>query len=290
MTISAIRSEPLVEGLNVAELAAEAMYREVILTPKPGLVDRHNNGSHTDMNMKLFMSSIATIAPWFALFVSKGMQTARQEPGQTLRAIRPIGLACEQAMFRATGGINTHKGGIFSLGLLCSAAGRLQGKGEAIDRSTLCREMSLICAGMVSRELKQHGDAKTKGEQLFRDHGFTGARGEAESGFVTVRHYGLPVWEKAIRSGYSPEESLLRVLLSLIAHNPDTNILSRGGLDGLRYARRYAARLLGIKHLSGNRFRQALFNMDKAFIARNLSPGGSADLLAVTWLLSRFPA
>lgn len=290
MTISAIRNEPWVEGLNVAELAAEAMYREVILTPKPGLVDRHNNGSHTDMNMKLFMSSIAAIAPWFALFVSKGMQTARQEPEQTLRAIRPIGLACEQAMFRATGGINTHKGGIFSLGLLCSAAGRLQGKGEELNRSALCREISAICAGMVSRELKQHGDAKTKGEQLFRDHGFTGARGEAESGFMTVRRYGLPVWEKAIASGYSPEEALLRVLLSFIAHNPDTNILSRGGLTGLRYARRYASRLMGIKNLTGNRFRQALFNMDNAFIARNLSPGGSADLLAVTWLLSRFPA
>ena len=143
---------------------------------------------------------------------------------------------------------------------------------------------------MVSRELKQHGDAKTKGEQLFRDHGFTGARGEAESGFMTVRRYGLPVWEKAIASGYSPEEALLRVLLSFIAHNPDTNILSRGGLAGLRYARRYASRLMGIKNLSGNRFRQALFTMDNAFIARNLSPGGSADLLAVTWLLSRFPA
>jgi triphosphoribosyl-dephospho-CoA synthase len=123
---------------------------------------------------------------------------------------------------------------------------------------------------------------------MFRDHGFTGARGEAESGFMTVRHYGLPVWEKAIASGYSPEEALLRVLLSH-CHNPDTNILSRGGSDGLRYARRYASRLMGIKHLTGNRFRQALFNMDNAFIARNLSPGGSADLLAVTWL-SRFPA
>jgi triphosphoribosyl-dephospho-CoA synthase len=115
MTISAIRNEPWVEGLNVAELAAEAMYREVILTPKPGLVDRHNNGSHTDMNMKLFMSSIAAIAPWFALFVSKGMQTARQEPEQTLRAIRPIGLACEQAMFRATGGSTPTRGEYFRL-------------------------------------------------------------------------------------------------------------------------------------------------------------------------------
>lgn len=137
MTISAIRSEPLVEGLNVAELAAEAMYREVILTPKPGLVDRHNNGSHTDMNMKLFMSSIAAIAPWFALFVSKGMQTARQEPGQTLRAIRPIGLACEQAMFRATGGINTHKGGdLFAWSaLFCRRASARQRRSDRSQRA-----------------------------------------------------------------------------------------------------------------------------------------------------------
>ncbi|WP_343711091.1 triphosphoribosyl-dephospho-CoA synthase CitG [Kosakonia radicincitans] len=290
MTISAIRNEPFTHELNIAELAAEGMYREVILTPKPGLVDRHNNGSHIDMDFNLFMSSIAAIAPWFALFVAKGRQTAKQEPRQTLLAIRPVGLACEQAMFRATGGINTHKGGIFSLGLFCSAAGRLKGKGEAINRRALCREVSLICAGMVSRELKHNGDAKTKGEQLFRDYGFTGARGEAESGFATVRIHGLPVWENAINAGYSPEESLLRVLLSLMAHNPDTNILARGGLKGLRYAQRYAARILRIKHFTGNRFRQALLNMDKAFIARNLSPGGSADLLAVTWLLANFPA
>jgi triphosphoribosyl-dephospho-CoA synthase len=136
MTISAIRSEPLVEGLNVAELAAEAMYREVILTPKPGLVDRHNNGSHTDMNMKLFMSSIAAIAPWFALFVSKGMQTARQEPGQTLRAIRPIGLACEQAMFRATGASTPIKGDLFAWSaLFCRRASARQRRSDRSQRA-----------------------------------------------------------------------------------------------------------------------------------------------------------
>lgn len=290
MNISAIRNEQFTHEVNIAELAAQGMYREVILTPKPGLVDRHNNGSHTDMNITLFMASIAAIAPWFSLFVSKGIQTAWQKPTQTLLSIRPVGLACEQAMFRATGGVNTHKGGIFSLGLFCSAAGRLKGRGEVINRHALCLEVSQICAGMVSRELKKNGEAKTKGEHLFQQHGFTGARGEAESGFITVRKYGLPVWENAIQSGYSPTESLHRALLSLIAHNPDTNILSRGGLKGLYYAQRYAARLLGIKNLTGDRLEQALFTMDNAFIARNLSPGGSADLLAVTWLLSQFPA
>jgi triphosphoribosyl-dephospho-CoA synthase len=103
MTISAIRSEPLVEGLNVAELAAEAMYREVILTPKPGLVDRHNNGSHTDMNMKLFMSSIAAIAPWFALFVSKGMQTARQSPNRHFGLSALSGLRASRRCFARRG-------------------------------------------------------------------------------------------------------------------------------------------------------------------------------------------
>lgn len=290
MPISAIKTEPHIHDINVADLAAEAMSHEVMLTPKPGLVDCNNNGSHADMDLALFISSIAAIAPWFALFIAKGTQTAKQNPTQTLLSIRPVGLACEQAMFRATDGINTHKGGIFSLGLLCSAVGRLKGKGDAINRRSLCREVSQICAGMVKREMKKGGDAKTKGEHFFKTYGFTGARGEAESGFMTVRKYGLPMWEKSIQAGFSPEESLHRALLSLIAHNPDTNLLSRGGVKGLHYAQRYAARLLRIKNLTGNRFRQALLNMDNAFIARNLSPGGSADLLAITWLLSHFPA
>lgn len=273
-----------------AELAAEALYREIRLTPKPGLVDRVNCGAHKDMDFALFMSSIAAIAPWFSTFFNVGRETARLAGPQTLRALRPTGLACEQAMFNATGGVNTHKGGIFSLGLLCAAAGRLTQRQENLTQRSLCEECSAICTGIVERELNNRGVAKTKGEQQFKSYGFTGARGEAESGFATVRHAGLPHFETALRRGASEDEALLRMLLGLMASNPDTNLVSRGGTKGLNYARRYARRILTVKHLTPEKLINALTNMDVQFIRRNLSPGGSADLIAVGWLLSQFPS
>jgi triphosphoribosyl-dephospho-CoA synthase len=273
-----------------AELAAEALYREIRLTPKPGLVDRVNSGAHKDMDFALFMSSIAAIAPWFSTFFNVGRETARLAGPQTLQAIRPTGLACEQAMFNATGGVNTHKGGIFSLGLLCAAAGRLTQRQENLTQRSLCEECSAICTGIVERDLNNRGVAKTKGEQQFKAYGFTGARGEAESGFATVRHAGLPHFETALRRGASEDEALLRMLLGLMASNPDTNLVSRGGTKGLNYARRYARRILTVKHLTPEKLINALTNMDVQFIRRNLSPGGSADLIAVGWLLSQFPS
>lgn len=289
MTISAVSVQPERAG-DIAWLAAEAMVKEVKLTPKPGLVDRRNNGAHSDMNFMHFMASIRAVSPWFPRFYAQGIATAGLPASQTLRAIRPTGLACEQAMFKATGGINTHKGGIFSLGLLCAAAGRLAKNAIRLSQHSLCREIRAMCAGLVDNELSNPGQAKTKGEQIFQAFGLTGARGEAEKGFDTVRRYGLPQWENVLRAGGSEEEALLRMLLALIAANPDTNLVSRGGMRGLNYARRYATRLLKIRDLSGETLTKALSHMDNAFIQKNISPGGSADLLAVGWLLSHYPA
>ncbi|CAM6912772.1 putative 2-(5''-triphosphoribosyl)-3'-dephosphocoenzyme-A synthase [Enterobacter asburiae] len=289
MTTSLARCNAPDAQRTFAELAAEAMYREIRLTPKPGLVDRVNSGAHSDMDFALFMTSIVAIAPWFSTFFNVGRETARLAGPQTLRAIRPTGLACEQAMFDATGGVNTHKGGIFSLGLLCAAAGRLTQRDEALTQRGLCRETRIICTGIVEQELKTTGIARTKGEQQFQAFGFTGARGEAASGFMTVRQAGLPHLHNASGQGESEDVALLRMLLGLMAANPDTNLVSRGGIEGLNYARRYARRLLKIRRLPADKLVNALLRMDAEFIKRNLSPGGSADLISVGWLLSQFP-
>ena len=288
MTTSLARCNAPDVQRTIAELAAEAMYREIRLTPKPGLVDRVNSGAHSDMDFALFMASIAAVAPWFSTFFNVGRETARFSGPQTLRAIRPTGLACEQAMFNATGGVNTHKGGIFSLGLLCAAAGRLIQRDETLTQRSLCRETRIICTGIVEQELKTTGIARTKGEQQFQTYGFTGARGEAASGFITVRQAGLPHLNTALGQGESEDVALLRMLLGLMAANPDTNLVSRGGIEGLNYARRYARRLLKIKRLPADKLVNALLRMDAEFIKRNLSPGGSADLISVGWLLSQF--
>ena len=265
MTTSLARCNAPDVQRTIAELAAEAMYREIRLTPKPGLVDRVNSGAHSDMDFALFMASIAAIAPWFSTFFNIGRETARFSGPQTLRAIRPTGLACEQAMFNATGGVN-----------------------ETLTQRSLCRETRIICTGIVEQELKTTGIARTKGEQQFQTYGFTGARGEAASGFITVRQAGLPHLNTALGQGESEDVALLRMLLGLMAANPDTNLVSRGGIEGLNYARRYSRRLLKIKRLPADKLVNALLRMDAEFIKRNLSPGGSADLISVGWLLSQF--
>ncbi|UVO10092.1 triphosphoribosyl-dephospho-CoA synthase CitG [Pectobacterium polonicum] len=264
---------------------ARALTMEVMLTPKPGLVDRANNGSHRDMDVALFQTSIQAIAPWFGRFTDAGYQYANVPREQLLSQVRPIGIACEQAMLSATKGVNTHKGGIFAFGLLCTAAGWLAGQGERVTQRSLCDSVSIMCSDLVRNELETCSGVATAGEHLYQRYGLTGARGEAASGFNTVCQYALPTLQQAIADGMDEETALLRTLLVLMAHNPDTNVVSRGGMNGLAFVQNYAQKLL-----AGPLDRQALIRMDEALIARNLSPGGSADLLAVTWLLYHYPA
>lgn len=275
-------SESLRTHRPIPELAASALRMEIDLTPKPGLVDRLGNGAHKDMDYPLFLASIAAIAPWFPCFYELGIDTAEQAPASLLAALRDAGMACEQAMFAATSGVNTHKGGIFSLGLLCGVAGRLQAQGERLTRERLCQEVALLCQGMVERELARGARGRTAGEQLYLRFGLTGARGEVQSGFATVRRHLLPHWPA---SGHADEQHLLQALLRLMAVNPDTNLVSRGGMAGLHYVQHYARQLLRNGWHHGD-----LVEMDRQLIARNLSPGGSADLLAVAWLLAALPS
>ncbi|MEI7367956.1 triphosphoribosyl-dephospho-CoA synthase CitG [Pectobacterium sp. 1950-15] len=264
---------------------AHALTMEVMLTPKPGLVDRANNGAHRDMDVALFQTSIQAISPWFRQFTDAGYQHANTPLAQLLSQVRPIGIACEQAMLSATKGVNTHKGGIFAFGLLCTAAGWLAGRGEPVTQRSLCDSVAAMCHDLVRNELETCAGAATAGEYLYQRHGLTGARGEAASGFNTVCQYALPALQQAIAAGADDETALLHTLLVLMAHNPDTNVVSRGGMDGLVFVQNYAQKLL-----VGPLDRQALIKMDDALIARNLSPGGSADLLALTWLLYHYPA
>lgn len=263
----------------VPALAARALRQELDLTPKPGLVDRANSGAHRDMDYALFLASIDAITPWFARFEQAGFDHAHKPAAAQLRLIRPMGIACEQAMFAATHGVNTHKGGIFSLGLLSFAAGRLRGLGWQLSADALCNEVSAICRGLVARELAGRAQAITAGEKQFRDYGLTGARGEAEQGFITVRRAVLPFWQQE-----QGERRLHNALLRLMAVNRDSNLVSRGGLAGLRYVQDYAQQLLATEWE-----RDDLRQMDQALIARHLSPGGSADLLAVAYVLAMIP-
>lgn len=273
MQNNALRLTPLT--FNFPHLAQCALREEIELLPKPGLVDRESNGAHRDMCHSLFIKSIEAISPWFESFYIMGLNYPELDSSAFLASLRPIGLACEQAMFEATGGVNTHKGGIFSLGLLCSAAGQLTAQNQIVTVESICNKVSQICNGMVRRELAQ-GVAKTAGARIYKKYGFPGARGEAESGFHLVRTKVLPFWQVNI----DKDKALLFCLLTLMAHNCDTNLISRGGIEGLTFVQQYARRLL----LTDWNF-DDLRLMDAEMIRRNLSPGGSADLLAVSFFL-----
>lgn len=273
-------------GVALGRLATLSLLRELYLTPKPGLVDRANSGAHRDMDFGSFRASIAAIAPWFPVFFQRGLDASAAAAADVLPRIRGDGLACERAMFAATDGVNTHKGSVFSFGLLCAAAGRLHGRGDALEREALCAEVARIASGLVERELAAPRAARTAGERLFAQHGLAGARGEAQSGFATARAHGVATYARARTQGTTDEQAMHEALLHLMAHNMDTNLVSRGGIDGLRFVQAESRRLLEPPNTPAPLRTAQLAAFDQALIARNLSPGGSADLLAVSWFLA----
>lgn len=275
---------------DIAEWAHDALLAELNLTPKPGLVDLRNSGAHRDMNYDTFITSIAAITPYFHEFCRIGMSSSAVPAALFLPLIRPVGIACEKAMFAATGNVNTHKGAIFSMGLFCAAAARLGASGAIPDRKRLCREIAAICASVVANDLERNRSAKTVGERVFREFGLTGIRGEAASGYATVRRHALPAYDLLTAKGYPEQIIRLQVLLSLMANNADTNVIGRSGMKGSSNMRRKAVALLEDGGALGPGGIQRMTAFDDELISLNISPGGSADLLAVCLFLSRFPA
>lgn len=277
---AAIREE---DCRTAARLATQALLYEVAVTPKPGLVDRRNSGSHRDMDCFTFQASAAALWPYFAQCARIGMETREAPPAETFRALRPAGRLAEGSMRRATGGINTHKGAIFSLGLLCGALGRLDRRDRHVPRRVLA-ECAAMTEGLVRREFGAltPETARTAGERLYLRYGITGVRGQAEAGFPAVGEIGLPKLEETLAQGLSMNDAGCAALLAMLAATDDTNMLHRGGYDAQQRIRRELTELLRREPFPT---RETLEALDDAFIRENLSPGGTADLLAMVYLL-----
>ncbi|MCD9496581.1 triphosphoribosyl-dephospho-CoA synthase CitG [Photobacterium carnosum] len=272
----------------IGNLGYHAMMLEVHLTPKPGLVDLTTNGAHDDMNVHTFEQSAQAISPFLIKFLYAGLNHSDSPIESLLPKLRPIGLSSEKAMLQATSGINTHKGMIFSLGIVCGVIGWLRGNNLSFDATHISEAIKCCCHDLIFNELfKKKYKTNTYGESIYKEYGLTGARGEAASGFATVMKYGLPAFEEIIKEGLSTEQALWQSLLALMANNLDTNLVSRGGMEGLLYVQQVAQMLLakgGCHYVS---LESELIELDKIFTKKRLSPGGSADLLAITWLLAQ---
>ena len=271
------------DAQSAARLAVRALLYEASVTPKPGLVDRANNGSHRDMDIYTFLSSAAALFPYFADCFRTGRRTADRPAPETFSALRWHGLKAECDMRSATGGVNTHKGAIYSMGLLCGALGRLERESRA-DPAAVLSEIAGMVRGTAEKELHSAvpETAKTAGQRLYALYGVTGVRGEAEKGFPSVLEFGLPVLEAGLARGKSEDEAGSAALLHLLMHTVDTNMLARGGTDGLKDAEAQVSAVLSSCTYPAE---EDIKQLDQAFIARNLSPGGSADLLSLCWML-----
>ncbi|MBN2656086.1 MAG: triphosphoribosyl-dephospho-CoA synthase CitG [Spirochaetales bacterium] len=268
---------------RIASLAVEALLHEAAAGPKPGLVDRYNSGAHRDMDLFTFCSSAAVLHPYFYAMAEEGFRFTGSDLPDLLLRIRPIGIEAEKAMFAATAGINTHKGIIFSLGILCASAGYhlnltdRSGKGE-----DLCRIASQMCRGIVEKELNGSNQNTTHGEILFRKAGTTGIRGEAEAGFPSVTGTALPELRK---SSGDWNIRLIGALLHLMTTVEDSNVLHRGGSAALEKMKREAREALDAGGAGSPDGLEILHQMDRDFTDRHISPGGCADLLAVSIFL-----
>lgn len=297
------RTERLLTDFAAGVLAADAtkaLLWEARLTPKPGLVDRRNSGAHQDMDLAMFEASAGALEDYFAEafrlgadngtgrgWTRQGDITEKPGPGSPpaafLAALRRAGLAAEERMYGVTGGVNTHKGAIYSFGLFLAALGeRLTGGGEVFSQA------SRFAQGLERLSLEQGERASEAAAEAFAGvalaglshgqrarlrYGAGGARRQAALGF--------PLARQAFQRLKSQEP--VTVLLELIALCDDTNLLHRGGEEGLCFAQREARRILD----APKQERQALAAvLDDEFIRRNLSPGGSADLLALARLLT----
>lgn len=268
----------------IARDACRALLYEVCTTPKPGLVDRANTGSHRDMDIFTFMDSAAALMPYFRRCAEAGMDTRSEAPSETFPLIRQEGVIAEREMLAVTGGVNTHKGAIFSMGIVCAALGRLD-HSLWKDPAAVLAECGRIAEGIAARDfsrLKDPADAGTVGEKLFLEYGIRGVRGQAEDGFPAVLNAGLPVLERELSNGASMDRAGAVALLAIISAETDTNLIARGGRQRQLEVTQQIRELLSQDPSPSVSRIEAL---DLQFISENLSPGGSADLLGLSYML-----
>jgi triphosphoribosyl-dephospho-CoA synthase len=261
----------------IAATACRALLEELAAWPKPGLVSERDCGSHGDMDAAAMRASTEALRPFFAELALAGRN------GAAMAELRRIGVRAEAAMLQATGGINTHRGAIFGLGMLCAAAGP---SAETLDGGTIrcCVKLGGVAAREWSSDIMRgpiplfsHGSA------VLRRHGVAGARAEAAAGFPSIYEIGLP----ALRLGralapHEPGAAAVQACFALIAGVQDTNLLHRGGAEGAAFAAAAAAAFIAAGGVGGPGWTDRAEAVHAQFVARRLSPGGCADLLAMT--------
>jgi len=257
----------------IARFATRALWDELALYPKPGLVSLGDSGSHADMDGSTFVRSLFALRGHFRAMAAAGACAA------PFSELRDLGLRAEAAMLSATRGVNTHRGAIFALGLLGAATALTSARAQTLDGRTL-RETLHSTWRRALEERPAGPPPFSHGVQAAQRYGASGARGEACAGFPSVFDVALPALRAARQQGHDARRVRLAALFALLESVEDTNILYRGGSAGLEYVRRSAR---DFRAAGGVDTPDAIVRAERIhreFVARGLSPGGCADLLA----------
>jgi triphosphoribosyl-dephospho-CoA synthase len=282
-------------------LATQAMIAEAELTPKPGLVDRRGSGAHSDLSLAVMRKSAFAIEPFIRLMA---VQSMNQHPNPQLRAtLAATGRAAERAMLQATDGSNTHKGAIWTLGLLAAAAAINQPGRTKLDAAVIARTAAVIASfedldhewtrrrpSAMAGKLRINTNRDrlqlpSHGQIVAQRFGVTGARGEAMRGFPHIVELGLPMLRARRRAGVPEHIARLDALLAIMAELDDTCLLYRGGKEALQAAKEGATAVIDAGGAGSIRGQKHLYALDKRLLDLGVSPGGSADLLAGTLFL-----
>ena len=247
----------------IAHMATDALRAELNTTPKPGLVDRNDNGAHKDMDLALMNRSIDALQPYFvklALLGSTGVMPDTE-------AVRQIGIDAERAMLNATGGVNTHRGALFAMGLTTlAAAWCMKQEGKVVEQQLQDLIMQ-VAAGFAPT-------AGTHGNDAVNAHRVTGALDLAKAGYEQLFNEWLPAYRTCL--AHDETTAGHRLLLLIMSQLDDTNVIHRVGYEQAQQVKQEALTLLGNYSTGG------MEAMNRDYIARNISPGGSADMVALT--------
>lgn len=260
----------------LGRLAIASLHAELACSPKPGLVTPFSRGSHQDMDAGTFLRSLFALRGYFTAIAAQAATSADFAP------LRQLGIQAERGMLAATGNVNTHRGAIFSLGLLVAATARLHAAGcPSPSADAVCQGVRQWREALLQAPL----DAGSPGQRARVRHAVPGVREQAAAGFPLLREVAVPVLRAALADGLPRDAALLQTLMQLVAVTDDLNLLHRGGGDGLAFAQ---AQARGFLAAGGVRATDAPAHMARichAFELRRLSPGGSADLLACALFL-----
>ena len=269
----------------IGRCAWNALIEEVNTSPKPGLVDLFSNGAHTDMDAETFRRSADALRPFFVKMAQEGL-TFDGTAEELFMGLRIVGLDAEHAMYAATGGVNTHKGIIFTFGIFCAAAGRCLRENHRITATNLLGIEQAMTVRVLTAELEKlkgitgTTELSTHGERNLRRYGTAGCRGEAIEGYPGVFGIALPVLREGIRQRREWNSIKLQALLTLMANTEDSNILSRQNPAVLRDVQQEMQEFLRYGGAYRKDAIKLLEEMDGDYTRRNISAGGCADLLA----------